>query len=214
MKNKFLYIFTLILILSACKKEGNSYVKGTVRETGSNAPMEGVEVTLYKSSSKGSLVVESVKTNSEGKYILSYNKMPGDEYSVKCAFKGYVLKEYMIGKDIEKRKEAVNFVMFPVAFIKLRYIKTTASSNSIFGKFSNGDVNDGWFFFPGVIMSMATQPYDTIRPEIHGVYGNAFLNIGWSDVDLNAGGVPIVLTKSDRVFIPKGDTLVYTFTFN
>jgi 5-hydroxyisourate hydrolase-like protein (transthyretin family) len=213
MKNQFLYFLVLILIFTACKKGEVSYVKGTVTETGSNAPLEGVDVTLCKSTTKHDIVVESAKTNSEGKYILSYNKIPGGEYTVKCSYNGYFLEENCIGKDLDKDKEAINFVMFPVAYVKFRFIKTTASSNSIHGRFWNENHPTNWFY-PSVQYSFPFQAFDNISSEINHVYGNAYLNIEWGDYDMAASAVTPSFTNLDRFFIPKGDTLIYTITFN
>ena len=213
MKNQFLYIVVLALIFTACKRDGVSYVKGTITETGSNTPLEGVEITLHKSTTKHDVIVESVKTDRYGKYNLSYNKIPGGEYTVKCSYNGYFLEESCIGKDLDKDKEAVNFVMFPVAYFKFRFIKTTASSNSIHGRFWNENHPTNWFY-PSVQYLFPFQAFDNISSEINHVYGNAYLNIEWGDYNMAASAVAPSFPNSDRVFINKGDTVIYTITFN
>lgn len=212
MKSQFLYFLFILIVFVSCKKEGSDYVKGTVFEDGSNTPLAGILVTLYEDKrSASNVVVDRVITNSMGEYSIKYNKLPGREYIVKCSELNYVTADNPTGIEIKSGREAHNFVLIPIAYVKLRYIKTTSANLGIMGR-----VNGEFFVSPlPATPTTVLQPYDSIKKEIKVVFGSRPNIIKWGSIVPFEQQAPYDGTLTERSFsVPKGDTLTYTITFD
>lgn len=212
MKNQFLFILALLITLASCKKGGVDYVKGTVYEDGSNAPIAGVLITLYEDTrTQSNVIVDRVNTNSNGEYVIKYNKIPGRNYILKCEHFNFINAGDPMGIEIEKGKEANNFVLIPLAYLKIRYVKTTTNNTAIMGK-----VNGQFFVSPfPASPTTASQTFDSTGTEVIPVYGSRPNAINWGSVVPYVDQAPFDDNQTKASFtVPKGDTIVYTISFN
>jgi hypothetical protein len=208
MKIHFLFLIAFLTIFISCKKGQPDYVKGTVTEGYSNAPIAGAKVTLYKySKSKKNEEVRSVMTNNNGEYEIEYTKIPNTSYTVKTELYNYTNYEDGLGKDIETGKQAINFILFPAAYLKVRFNKISNVSESVHCK-----LNGVYFTAPWA--GSLTQPFDSTRSEIYKVYTGKANILEWGTFQPFSADQLQPFPNTEQVYVPKGDTLVYTITFN
>lgn len=202
--NKLIYIASLILI-TACQKWGNGYVRGTVYEAASGSPISGIKVyvTDTKYGSTHENFTSSAITNANGEYTIYYYKKKYRRYFLKCeATNDYTSCMF---EELKFKKFAYTLEMYPHAYLKIRVKKTAYSLNTFSGRL-NGNIDIG---------TINNQyPYDTLLPTVFKVNGNDYnMNIEWY-INFNNSSTPNHSYNYDKIYIPKNDTLLYTIIFN
>jgi hypothetical protein len=215
---KHILTFILFGCVISCKKYGHGYISGTVYENGTELPIQGASVILRHSEStncKSCATVEmfdSTLTDSQGKFILYFDKERKYEYSITVRDKmhyelyGEKYAQYGIAK---KKTTGLEFYMDPFAYLRIRVNKTSNSNNSLGCKSSvdnsswiNGYHHDG-------------SPIDTIFPAVHRVPGNRLFSIYWVvtyyPVQPDPNGSA---TYENVISVNKGDTLTYLISYN
>jgi len=110
----------LLIFIFSCQKSGNGYVRGTVTESGSGAPIEGVPIYVIqeKKEAKGQstyfydTIAHSV-TSPDGTYKINYHKSRGWQYKNYVAaglLKNYTQGNYKV--DLVYKKSAINFSLY------------------------------------------------------------------------------------------------------
>ncbi|MFN8115946.1 MAG: hypothetical protein U0W65_07500 [Bacteroidia bacterium] len=113
-------IFIIFLFLLSCQKSGNGYVKGTVTESATGNPIEGVPIFLIQSrqEAKGQSTffydtINRTVTNSDGTYFIKYHN--SSNWSRKEYINVGLIKNYSHGngsKELIYKKTAVNFSLY------------------------------------------------------------------------------------------------------
>ena len=104
----------------SCQKSGNGYVKGTVTESATGNPIEGVPIFLIQSRQEArgqsTFFYDTIKrtvTNSDGTYFIKYHN--SSNWSLKEYVNAGLTKNYTRGnasKELIYKKTAVNFSLY------------------------------------------------------------------------------------------------------
>jgi hypothetical protein len=201
-------ISALIIIVFSCKKKGVNYVYGTVVDNLTNEPIAGAEVVLFNNRSIGqTFVLGRVYTDGYGRYKIDFNKIVSNEYVIKCVSNNYSNRLNATGTKLKHGKTAANFSLIPQGYLILRFIKGSYSNNI-------PQVRIGNFYggYPQVIGSSYYQPYD-VKSDSIVVDAYKSLEIEWHLLDI-ATGKPDSVKNFASVHVNKGDTIIYTISFN
>jgi len=206
---KFTFFLASIWIFAGCRKENSIYyVKGTVYEEGTDIPVAGAKILIFKNPYDGN--VDSAMTDSYGKYVIRYPRMAFSDYYVTCSADKY-FNLNTAPKKLQKGKMAINFSLVPHGYLRIRYVKPT-------NVYKIADVQILYKKYPTISLCSCFPGTDyhssfDITAKTVTVYGNGENKIEWGIADLSVSG-PVIFSFSDNIFIPKGDTVYYTITIN
>src|SRR5688572_18905350 len=161
---KIAFGILIILFVSACKKAGINYVRGTVVEERTGIPIAGTKLFLSEAPyyNGRSTIIDSAVTDEDGNYKINYNRILSTSYFLTCVNFDYTLSKTSLSHfKLEHGKSLHNFVMIPHAFAKIRYVKATASDTSVMVRLNSGPFFLGSSFLtPQVSYTLAYQPFD------------------------------------------------------
>ncbi len=213
-----LFLLSVLIGFYSCNKSGPSYIKGTVYERGTNKPIEGAIIFFAKDNyetikgTNGRGVVNSAFTDSEGRYKLEFTKVPTSTYTVSCFHDDFATYHNPNEQDyqIKHGRQALNFTMIPKAYLRIRFQRTSTSSNIVLGGVI-GNYRSS-FRSPYTYPQGSNLQYDSLDCEVNMIEANVVNTISWSVGNLN--WTTIFGEFSADVMVGTGDTLIHTIQFN
>jgi hypothetical protein len=207
---KLLIAITLLLLAGSCKKYGNGYVEGTVYETGTNAPMPGVQMYYGKWKKKpvsGEAEFErlgTTVTDSNGHYRFNLKKERTFRYGIFC--QDSLHSRMQAGGEMNFKKTRQDFYLAPFAYIKIRIKKSSAVYKHI-----DITLNDN-----KLRRVRSTGPLDTILPAAYKLLGNSTNFIYWYITEVPPPPAYEISSYSEErdVYVAKGDTITRTFVID
>lgn len=198
---KYISLATFVLLFNCCKKSGNSYVKGTVFELGTGLTVSGVTVYIMYSRHPNSepwKTLTSTVTDSNGNYHIDYNPKNRCSHWVLVQNDDNYTCDISSSKELDRKKNAVSLAVFPKAYLKLRIIKTSSTTNYMNAEIMSAHKNiklDGIY---------SENPYDTLLPQTFRVCGNSDTWVRWG----------VGTNQTDKIYISKQDTATFTITYD
>jgi hypothetical protein len=209
-------VFILIsaVIFFSCKKPWIDHIRGTVYEYGSGIPVKGATIYLYKDPKKQNaktVIIDSALSNEWGEYIINYSKEMRNEYTFSCKCPKYFGIPEVLSPTIDHGRMVKNITIAPYSYIKLRVVKKNNSSLFVYGSFNWGDAFAYPVYEPNDTAAFY-QPFDYIVPTLLAVPGNQNTAIQWAVQDFRDEHNRTDF--HDSFYIGKGDTLLYTISFD
>jgi len=220
-KKRILVTFGVALILltiTSCKKYGHGELSGHVYETGTNAPIPNATITLVESNSGmhpfsgkssnpniWSKTIETEVTDSEGKYVFYFRRKFGHNYYLSCKHDNF---NQAWGASVYQKNKTVDFSLEPFAYLKIRTIKNSSNWNYLEITVNVMD----YLIYPYTTNS----PFDSLFTRVYRVRGNFENRINWN-VHKNPQipyTTPFDIYEGSKIYINKGDTSVFTITYD